>query len=259
MDRPHAAGDRVVADAARRVAAARAARAAALAARAAGARRRAALVVVLGLAALVTWAAVGLGSLALPVAAVPTGLLAAVLALGRAAVLAGHRADVRWAADPAALPGRVVARAGGPVVVGRAAHPSDEATEVIVRVPPVGRPSVGARSQALASLAEVTGPQARVAAEAAPVPAPRAGAQVGETWVPVPVPRPAYTLKPAARRAEPAPLPQVAEPTSPVTAGVASPATDDAAARPAGADQDRPTTGGLALDAILARRRAAGE
>ncbi|HWS59078.1 MAG TPA: hypothetical protein VN257_11100, partial [Actinotalea sp.] len=76
------------------------------------------------------------------------------------------------------------------------------------------------------------------------------------TWVPVPVPRPSYVLKPAARRADPAPLVLDQPGAAPATA---APATAAPEAEDVPVADDRPTTGGLALDAILARRRASGE
>lgn len=238
MDRPHAAGDRVVADAARRVAAARAARAAALTRRAAGARRRAALVAILLVAGVAGWAAVGLTEVGLLAGAAPTGLLAVVLGLGRQAVRAAQRADARWAADPlSALPAPRRA-----AVVGRAVHPSEETTQVIGRVPVVRRPVADRRvaEQAVEQAVEQAGeqrPEQRAAAE------PR-GARV-DTWVPVAVPPPAYTLKPAVRREEPAPLALEQTVVEPAVASVPA---------------DQPvTTGGLSLDAILARRRASGQ
>ena len=69
-------------------------------------------------------------------------------------------------------------------------------------------------------------------------------------WLPVPVPRPTYTLKSPAPRREPAPLGEV-EGSTEVRAPVEAPA---AIAEPPGG-----TTGSINLDEVLARRRAAGE
>ncbi len=280
MHRPHAAADRVSADAARRSSAARAARAASLARRAAAARRRALLSAVLLVAALAAWGGLALGGLGLLAAATPSVLLLAVLGLGRRAVLAGRRADAAWAAGqgtaassaparPAARP--AAARPAAPPaaarpartspassVVGRAVHPSEAVTEVII---PAGGlvpaqadgPAAGAAPATPARVApslrvDVSGESlAPVAAEADPM----VDSGVG-TWVPVPVPPPAYTLKPTARPQEPAPLP-VQAPAATVPPASARVASDSSVEEP------RPTTGGLALDAILARRRAAGE
>jgi hypothetical protein len=79
--------------------------------------------------------------------------------------------------------------------------------------------------------------------------------------VPVPVPRPSYTLKPSVRRAEPAPL-VLDEPAA--VAELAEESADEswetgvgsgsAVGSPAGS-----ASGRFDLDAVLARRRAAGE
>ncbi len=261
MHRPHAAADRVGADAARRTSAARAARAASLARRAAGARRRALLAVVLLLATAVGWGAVALGTAGLLLGAVPSVLLVAVLGLGRRAVLAGRRADEAWEAGDLAAPAPRTARVAdrpaarqpaapaaargrrtAPTVVGRAVHPSEAVTEVIV--PAAELVKTAAPRRVVPSLrVDVSG---EVAVSEPTAADPMVDSGVG-TWVPVPVPPPAYTLKPAVRPQEPAPLP------------VAEPAAIAASAPVAEVEEPRPTTGGLALDAILARRRAAGE
>lgn len=266
MDRPHVGRDRAVADAARRTASQHAARAAYLARRAAAARRRAALTGVLLVAVVVGWGAAGLGSAGVVAGAVPTGLLAGVLLLGRRAVVAGARADARWAAgEGATVPVADAVRAArarsasGSVVVGRAVHPSDATTEVMGRVGERRR-GVGEASAVSEPAAEpVSVPVAEVSetdeGSAAAIPSvDRASAEpeATSTWVPVPVPRPAYTLKPMARRPEPAPLvlDEVTVETS-AASGTAAPDAGDA--------DEAPTTGGLDLDTILARRRAAGE
>ena len=90
----------------------------------------------------------------------------------------------------------------------------------------------------------------------------------GPSWMPVPVPRPSYTLKPSVRRDEPAPLvldedPAAgAAPAAPVAPVADAPTVSEppAAAHPAAADATpAEATGGFDLDAVLARRRAAGE
>lgn len=84
---------------------------------------------------------------------------------------------------------------------------------------------------------------ARIAAQAAPAVAGPVAEATGEpTWVPVPVPVPSYTLKSEVRRPEPAPL-----------------VLDDVHAEVVAEPQARPATGGIDLDSVLARRRAAGE
>lgn len=266
MERPHGTSDRVAADLVRRSAAEHAQRAAHLARRSAAARRRAVLTLVLLVAVPAAWVAVPLASLSVLVGAVPSVLLLGVLVAGRRAVVAAARADAAWEEG---APYRLPAPRREPSVVGRAVRPSDAVTEVMARVP-----RVPVQAGASAALAEAAAAVAAARPAAAPTErrervatTPRAAASEtsGPSWVPVPVPRPTYTLKPEARRPEPAPLPEPTEargtPVATATATVGEPASDDVAApaeqtrRPAGTA--RP--GGLDLDAVLARRRAAGE
>ncbi|MCU1432663.1 MAG: hypothetical protein JWP95_1768 [Actinotalea sp.] len=275
MERPHATRDRIVADAARRSAAEHAQRAAHLARRSAGARRRALLTAVLLLAVVGGWTAVGVAAVPVVAGAAPTVLLAGVLVLGRLAVLAAARADDAWhagAATRAPLP----ASLAGQRVVGRSVRPSDASTEVMARVP---APSVQRRSVAADVTADRRAEQAaeRANASASAVVDPAAQrdetetSTPGSTWAPVPVPRPAYTLKPSARRAEPAPLDLDQQVTAGQTSAVGSPAAPGERAEKTAAllDPSSPvpvaqpapfsSTGGIDLDAILARRRASGE
>ena len=272
VDRPHGTQEKVSADAARRVAQRRAQRAASLARRAAAARRRAALTVALLAISAVAWAVVGVASLTVAFAVVPTVALAGVLVLGRRAVVHGHVADAAWeiarhvplgGAGDAATP-----------VVGRAHHPSDAHTEVIARVrdaaptdnpartgssspdalAPDVRPADGTPAGSLPSAA-LQSESARVAADAI-----LSGAQP-EGWSPVPVPPPVYTTKAAAPRREPIPLvldePAPAAATSAGTSSdeVPAPADETPADLEAAQGSSSPT---LDLDAILARRRNAG-
>lgn len=251
MERPHGTKDRIAAEAARRDAAAHAHRTAHLARRKAAARRRALLSAVLLLATVGGWVAGPLlgGGAALLWGAVPTALLATVLVTGRRAVVAGQRADAAWAArnvDRVVLPAgeRAVLVRPSPAagVVGRAVRGSETDTQIMARVAEEGRAEVArvAREERAAA-------RAAEAARLADAPAATSG-----TWVPVPVPRPAYTLKPEARRAEPAPLPvEEAVVTSDPGQAVdlAAPADATAPESPARVD----------LDAVLRRRRAAGE
>ncbi|NCT92329.1 hypothetical protein GXB85_15415 [Cellulomonas sp. APG4] len=257
MDRPHAAGDRIVADAVRRSAAEHARRAAHLAQRRAAARRRALLTVVLLVAAVGGWAVAGLASASLLLGAVPTVLLGGVLVLGRRAVVAGHRADAAWAAGASdRLP---LARTAH--VIGRAVHPSEATTEVIARVPaaPVRR------SAAAAARGEARTEPERSTTAAPSQPEVREQEATEEpTWAPVPVPRPTYALKPAAPRREPAPL--TAEHLAPQQVAEQVDADQDAAGTGAVAESTPPAastapapSAGLDLDAVLARRRASGE
>jgi hypothetical protein len=255
MYRPQSVGDRISADAARLTAAEHAARAATLARRAARARRRALLASVLLLATVAGWVAAAQG-LSIVLAAVPTALLGAVLVAGRRAVLAAHRGDAAWAAGATRRAARPRPRTG-PLAVGRAAHPSEAITEVLQKVP--AGPTRATAEEILATgevpmVADDAVRERSTSRPAVPDDAALDGVVSDDAaWVPVPVPVPTYTLKPAARRAEPRPLtgPQPAVPELLERATVAD-VTDDA-------DAEHPTTGGLRLDAILARRRASGE
>ena len=232
VDRPHALADRVVADAARRTGTERAQRAAYLARRSVGARRRAVLATLLLVLAGAGWVGAGAGGPVLALGLAPTALLVAVLGLGRRAVLLGRRADADWASGRPAAAHRPAQRV--PTAVGHAVRPSEDVTEVMARV------AASAASAATAATA------AQPEADFAPATAETSALTDGPTWVPVPVPRPAYALKPAVRRPEPAPL-----------------ALGDAGEVAAGYQRapqvPAPATGGIDLDAILARRRAAGE
>lgn len=297
MHRPPSVTDRVIADGVRLTAAEHAARATALARRAAAARRRAMLATTLLLATVVAWVGVPAWSLAPVLAAVPTVLLAAVLVAGRRAVLAGQRNDARWAEGASRRAARPrPSQMGRPLATGRAVHPSEAVTEIIERVQPGP-----ARAQAEHVLAtgevpvvrdedapRVARTSTRTDARPAERPAARrtgragvvpnaASANAGSatpdgasdeaaagTWVPVPVPPPAYTLKPAVRRAEPRPLsgsmPVVPEGHAGYLGDLGlEDDVDDIVSPTAGSADERPTTGGMELDAILARRRAVGQ
>jgi len=298
VDRPHGTQDRITTDAARRAAQARAARAASVARRAAAARRRAVLAGLLVVATVVGWAAVGLSPLVTWAAgAVPTVLLGSVLVLGRRAVLAGREADEAWeqkladerrlASGPRTGAMRAVAtasRAGAPAasqpvaskpavstpdsstsaqpaapeaappieaplafVTGRAIHPSDASTEVFERIVADNGESDGPVRHASTGQVPVV---RRPAAE--PVPA---ADDEDEAWSPVPVPRPTYTMKATAPRREPAPLDNLEGSTA------VRPAEQTAAPEET-AEVVEPvaeTTGSIDLNAVLAKRRAAGE
>lgn len=251
MDRPHRLADRAVADAVRRTAAERAARAAHLARRRAAARRRAVLATTLVVLSLAGWGGVLAGGL-LALGVAPTVLLATVLVLGRRAVVAARRADAAWAAGAPAR--AAVPRSTRPTAVGHARRPSDASTEVMARVP-ADRAEEVAAAEARA--------EAVAAADAAQAPEDAKTSADARTWAPVPVPRPTYSLKPAVRRPEPAPL--VLDEREGAEA-VARDAQADGAAE-AGRENAAETaqaapetaTAGFDLDAVLARRRAAGE
>ena len=222
MNRPHNLQDRADVRALRQHADARAHRAAAVARRAASARRRAVLTLALVVGGVAGWLTVGLSGVAIGWALGPTMALLAVLGLGRRAVVLNARADAGWDLRAASAPTRVPQRS----VTGRATVPSDLATAAVRRVGIENR-SADAEEAAAAQRGD------------------DAGSAAG--WAPVPVPRPAYTLKPAAPRREPAPL---------AVEGIAAETSDPTVEGTADAPE---ATGGLDLDAILARRRASGE
>jgi hypothetical protein len=270
VDRPHGTQDRVGADAARRVAQLHGAHAAASARRGAAARRRGALAAGLALLAVVGWVVVGVTALGIVAGVVPTVLLAGVLGLGRRAVLQGQAAEVEWErriAEASAPLRERAARPGRQGAAGRAVRPSLDDTQAITRV----RADLPVRTSARL----------------------RDGGREGDTWSPVAVPAPTYTTKAPAPRREPVPLGEVegstlsaparrsaadrdqsAATTAPAASSAipedapASTATVPAAAEadPAPAEVATPTapaaaetTGSIDLDAVLARRRAAGE
>ena len=270
VDRPHGTQDRITADAARRAAQARAARAASVARRAAAARRRAVLAGLLVVATVLGWAAVGLSPLVTwVVGAVPTVLLASVLVLGRRAVLAGREADEAWeqkladerrvasgprtgamravatasrAATPAAAkPAPAAAEAPMAFVTGRAVHPSDASTEIFERI--------------VEDKGESEGPVRHASTGQVPVVRRAAAETEDEAWSPVPVPRPTYTMKASAPRREPAPLENLEGSTAARAAEVEEPAGTERAPLEAPVE----TTGSIDLNAVLAKRRAAGE
>ncbi|WP_165372840.1 hypothetical protein [Pengzhenrongella frigida] len=264
VDRPHGTQDRISADAARRAAQRRAHRAASLARRGAAARRRGVLTLSLLVMSVAGWVVVGLTAVAVVAAIAPTVALTGVLVLGRRAVVQGQVADAAWERQRSATGG--AARAANAPVTGRALHPSDAPTQVIARIrddatAPADDAEAGGSAGAVASapVADADGGSTEAAApESEP-----AG------WSPVPVPRPTYTTKAAAPRREPIPL-VISEPEMPA-ASAAQP-TQDLAEPAAAADGDvaasqvtdavapplAPESAPLDLDAILARRRAAG-
>ena len=276
MDRPHAAAERRSADAARQVARIRAGFAATQSRRAAAARRRGALAAILLVTTSAGWAGAGFAFVGWYVAVVPTVLLVVTLVAGRAAVISGTATDERWhqlidnaerhaakartgalrTVVPRSGTGHVVrtnqvpqprtatgstrprvdvpttAVASGPV--GRAVRPSDRVTDVFDVI-------VADRGETSGSMRHASAPNPVVRPEPVDDPA-------GHDWEPVDVPPPAYTLKPAVPRPEPAPL------DAPASAELAT--TD-----PADDPDDEPepsTSGSIDLDAVLERRRASG-
>ncbi|RMI12452.1 hypothetical protein EBM89_08725, partial [Cellulomonas triticagri] len=218
------------------------------------------------------WAVAGLTALGVLAGVVPTVLLAGVLGLGRRAVVQGQAAEVEWQRriTEAEAPLRErAARPGRKGAAGRAVRPSLDDTQAITRV----------RADQVASSRSGD------------------GGREGDSWSPVAVPRPTYATKAAAPRREPVPLGTVegsthdaparrsvterpaaqetvaetsgvpATPVADVPAGpeetpvpapaaVATPEVAEPVADTAPAAEE--PTGSIDLDAVLARRRAAG-
>ncbi len=262
VERPHATGDRITADAARRAAQQRAAHAAAVARRGAAARRRAFLTSVLLVASVAGWVVASLTTLSLLLAVVPTVLLGTVLVTGRRAVVAGQAADAAYERRRRESVGRasgaaVPAPRRTPAVVGRAVHPSDSHTEVIERI-----------SAEIAAESRAGGARATVGARAASATDGSTGSTTAEAdatqdeWAPVPVPRPTYTMKASAPRREPVPLSDLDfAPVEPARAAEVAPtgASGEGDTTTVLAPAPGTASGGIDLDAVLARRRAAGE
>lgn len=294
VDRPHATPERISAEAARRLAQARASRAAAAARRGAAARRRGLLAAVLVAATVAGWVVTGLVPAATWLAgAVPSALLASVVVLGRRAVIAGQVADAEWAATIereerlAARPRTgatptVRARTGAtpvvrprtgatpvartatdleapvPLVTGYAVRPSDAHTEVFERIVADRGESSGPARHATGQVPVVRRDAQGTATEA--VPAVDGASQDEDAWSPVPVPRPTYTMKASAPRRDPAPLGEGDADASTARRPADAPTGDTAApAAETVAEPVAETTGSIDLNAVLARRRAAGQ
>lgn len=240
---PAAAG-RARTDAAR----ADAARAEAWRRRRAAARRRLALTVILFLASAGAWGLVAMQLATWVAGAVPSFLLLVVLVLGRRAAIAGRRAEqaarARQQAAPASAPAKAVSAAATPAreaARSTARTADDEAiTELIPRLEALRRPGLVWQGEPTELDVDAV-PDGAVPIGDAPVRRTFEPAE-GSAWTPVPVPAPTYTLKPAAPRMDAAPL------------VVEAPAQEDEDGA-AEAEGGRP----LDLDAVLARRRAAGE
>ncbi|MBZ2199079.1 hypothetical protein [Occultella gossypii] len=285
MHTPVAHRDRLVAADARRAAAARAARAAAASRRAAAARRRLALTLLLLGVTAVTWTLFAVASLPVAAAVAPSVFLVAVVVAGRRASAKAAVADARWRAevtrdtgDPFAPVG-TIDRSEAPVRHARAARRDGEAERTRTASTPDG---AGERTEPARSAATAgTRPSLRIDVDPAsllpeePAVTHRAGPALpeGEGWTPVPVPVPTYTLKPAVRRREVAPLetefesqdeqaPAAFEADAEDTA-VAATGTDSAAPAQAPVDEaaraEAPATPAMNLQAVLARRRASGQ
>lgn len=142
-------------------------------------------------------------------------------------------------------------------VTGRAVHPSDASTEVFERIVEDKGETGGPARHATGAIPVVrrsalTEPVARVEDAAAGT------ASDDEAWSPVPVPRPTYTMKPTAPRREPAPLENLEGSTAARTYTVAD-ATFEASDDRGPLEAPVETTGSIDLNAVLAKRRVAGE
>jgi hypothetical protein len=109
-----------------------------------------------------------------------------------------------------------------------------------------------AEATAVVSATDVAPAASSVAASSA-----RPEAGVGDTWVPVPVPPPTYTLKPAVHRPEPAPLPSPLPSTAGPAASGASGASTGSAASAAGVDESGAAGVAASSDGSRARGRGA--
>lgn len=263
VERPHATQDRVSADAARRAAQQRAAHVAAVARRGAAARRRALLTGLLLTASVVGWAVAGLTTITLAAGLVPTTLLGGVLVMGRRAVVAGQAADAEYSRRsqelaripaPSEVRGRLRSPRRAEPVVGRAVHPSDSHTEVIARITDETRRTDEAyETDARGAERTATGTVVRTSARG------RVVESTDESWEPVPVPLPTYTMKASAPHREPAPLSE--RDLAPANAAIVA---DEDASRGAVtgstlAPASGTASGSIDLDAVLARRRASGQ
>lgn len=230
VDRQLAASD------ARRLAAARAARAAAASRRAAAASRRLALTVLLLLVTAGAWAGFALLSWPVVAAVLASLALVGVVLLGRRAAAAGSAADARWEREMSSI----------------LAH-SRERSAASARQS--GRPRLRMDVDPTALLSEP------VRAAESPRETPRVTADP-KAWTPVAVPPPAYTLKQSAPRREVSPLvmEQATELMDAVDASdVEMPTVGEVEELPATAvEQAKPVEPSMNVQAVLARRRAAG-
>lgn len=205
------AQQRLAAADARRAAAARAARAAAASRRAAAARRRLVLTLTLLAVTAVTWALVGLVSAPIAVAIVPTVLFLGVLVLGRRAATLAKAADARLAEEVERARRADQARAAR---IAASTHAREQDVE----------------PQHQSSLRIEVDPAQLISDEHASDDVSTPAAPADQSWTPVPVPAPVYTMKPAAPRREVEPA-RVESETSTETVG-----TESAAAETAGSE-----------------------
>ena len=180
-----------------------------------------------------SWGAVALPGVpwwaAVPATALIVLDLAALVVAGRARSSA-RRTAARKAAMRVAASQRVLSRAAARERVRREAAPA------------VAAPTATAIDVRTVALPEV-----------------QVDGALGDTWTPVPVPRPTYMLKPVVPRPEPPPL---EEPEAPAAAAPVVAAVPDLVPEPAEPEQATPRpwevdhTWADDLDVVLARRRA---
>jgi hypothetical protein len=175
VERPYGTQDKMTADAARRQAQLRARRAAAVSRRAAAAKRRSVLTVALLVVSAAAWAVVGLTSLTVAAAVVPSVLLLGVLGLGRRAVVRARAANAAWEQQQRRLQSQLARPAtGSSRITGRALHPSDSHTEAVPHVAP-RRADDAATAGSLPAQATATGSTAVDTATIGPVASDDAG------------------------------------------------------------------------------------
>jgi len=135
-----------------------------------------------------------------------------------------------------------------PKVTGRAVRPSEDNTEVFQAI-------VADRGEKGVAARHATGAVPVVPAASSSTASDEAGDRDG--WAPVPVPRPTYAMKPAAPRREPVPLGEVEGSTTARAAAepVVAPADDELVTPQPPAE----VSASIDLNAVLAKRRAAGE
>ncbi|MDC7123116.1 hypothetical protein OMK64_16410 [Cellulomonas fimi] len=152
------------------------------------------------------------------------------------------------------------------IVTGRAVHPSEASTEVFARiVEDRGEAPAPARHASTGQTPVVrTGVADRMAKPTTDSGTTPSGTDATTdedgAWSPVPVPRPTYTMKATAPRREPVPLEDADTSAAAKAAPVADTATEPATQVAAEvAEPPAATTGSIDLNAVLAKRRAAGE
>lgn len=246
---------------ARRVAAARAARAAAASRRVAAAKRRMLLLSVLGALTFSGWILTAMVSFPWAIPTVLTALTVGAVELGRRAAAAGVKADGELAEQV-----RIAEVRAGLVPRSRNSAPKQTSSES----PSVDESAGDVQAEKVSANESATIQARSLRVEVDP------GKQEDESWTPVPVPPPAYTLKAEVRRkmAEPYVQPgavEVDEAAVEQTTGAPEVPADaekvpgqipslpaEQEAEQEEASEPETTTGSLNVQEILARRRAVG-